>query len=110
MDKYAKDWGFTSEIFTHDNISIHRIEVVRKGTCSKHCHQYKYNKFFVESGNIIVYRWEKEKKIGTLLQAGNTIDIAPNIYHQFEALEDSVVYEIYYTKINNEDIIREKNV
>lgn len=110
MNKYGKIWGYTSEIFSNDNVSIHRIKILNGHVCSKHYHQYKYNIFFVESGNIIVYRWENNFKIGTSLSEGQSINIEPNIYHQFEALEDSIVYEIYYTKTNNEDIIRDETV
>jgi quercetin dioxygenase-like cupin family protein len=106
MNKFGKKWGFTSEIFTNNSVSVHRIKALKGNVCSKHCHQYKYNMFFVESGNIIVYRWENHNKIGTSLEPGQTITIAPNIYHQFEAIEDSIVYEIYYIKLEDTDIIR----
>jgi D-lyxose ketol-isomerase len=62
--------------------------------------------FFVESGKIVVHRWENNDLISTVLNPYDTITISPNIYHQFEALENSTVYEIYYTKLNNNDILR----
>lgn len=110
MNKYGKIWGYTSEIFSNDSVSINRIHIKNGQFCSKHYHQYKYNMFFVESGNIIVYRWENNNKIGSTISSGESITIDPNIYHQFQALEDSIVYEIYYTKINNQDIIRNENI
>lgn len=106
MNKTGKIWGFTSEIFTNDTVSIHRIEANKNQKCSKHLHRYKYNMFFVESGKIIVRRWEQDSIIDTILSNQNSITIEPNIYHQFESLEDSIVYEIYYTKLHNNDIIR----
>jgi len=63
--------------------------------------------FFVESGKIVVHRWENNNLISTVLNQYDTIIISPNIYHQFEALENSIVYEIYYTKLNDNDIIRD---
>lgn len=62
--------------------------------------------FFVESGKIIVRRWEQDSIIDTILSNQNSITIEPNIYHQFESLEDSIVYEIYYTKLDSDDMIR----
>ncbi|NBU73074.1 MAG: hypothetical protein EBS53_16810 [Bacteroidetes bacterium] len=88
MDKLGKIWGFISKIFSNDNLSIDRIEIINNQKCSKHLHEYKYNMFFVENQY-------------------DTIIISPNIYHQFEALENSIVYEIYYTKLNDNDIIRD---
>lgn len=109
MNKYGKIWGHTSEIFTNNSVSIHRIKINAGSFCSRHYHQYRYNKFFVESGNIIVYRWDKDLKTETVLSCGESIDIPPNIDHQFLGLVDSIVYEIYYTQIDNMDIIRKNN-
>jgi quercetin dioxygenase-like cupin family protein len=106
MNKFGKIWGFTSEIFTNDSVSIHRIEIDKNKKCSKHLHQYKYNTFFVESGKIVVHRWDGDGLISTVLDKHDTITISPNIYHQFEALENSIVYEIYFIQINNSDILR----
>jgi len=106
MNKTGKVWGSTSELFTNNNVSIHRIDIAKNKKCSKHLHRYKYNMFFVESGKIIVRRWEQDYTIDTILDSQNSITIEPNIYHQFESLEDSIVYEIYYTKLDNNDIVR----
>jgi quercetin dioxygenase-like cupin family protein len=110
MNKSAKVWGITSEIFSNDSSSIHRIEIVKDQFCSKHLHEYKYNMFFVENGKILVHKWENNTKNTIVLNPKDSTVIEPNIYHQFEALEDSVVYEIYYNKLNNNDIVRDNNV
>lgn len=109
MNKSAKVWGITSEIFSNDSSSIHRIEIVKHQFCSKHLHEHKYNMFFVENGKILVHKWENNTKNTIVLNAKDSTIIQPNIYHQFEALEDSIVYEIYYIKLNNDDIIRDFN-
>lgn len=106
MNKTGKIWGVTSEIFTNDSTSIHRIEINKNQKCSKHFHEHKYNMFFVETGKIIVYRWEQDAVISSLLKSEESLIISPKIWHQFEALEDSIVYEIYYIKLDNNDIIR----
>ena len=33
--------------------------------------------------------------------------VPPNEYHMFEALEDTVAYEIYWVELNEKDIVRE---
>ena len=39
------------------------------------------------------------------LRAGDMTTVAPKKLHQFEAVEDTVCYEIYWTEIS-EDIVR----
>jgi quercetin dioxygenase-like cupin family protein len=109
MNKTIKLWGVTSEIFTNDSVSIHRIEIIKEQKCSKHFHEYKYNMFFVETGKIIVHRWEEDTIISSVLKEEESLVISPRVWHQFEAIEDSIVYEIYYTKLENNDIIRIDN-
>ena len=109
MNKLGKIWGFSSNIFLNECVQIDRIDIEKGQCCSKHYHKYKYNLFFVEKGSIIVYRWENEIKTATKLDVYDSIIIDPTIYHQFEAIEKSIVYEIYYTKLNNNDIVRDNN-
>jgi D-lyxose ketol-isomerase len=66
--------------------------------------------FFVEKGSILIHRWENNIQITSRLDAYESITIEPNIYHQFYALSDSIVYEIYYNKISTNDIVRDNNV
>lgn len=109
MNKFGKIWGFSSNIFLNEFVQIDRIEILKEQSCSKHLHEHKYNMFFVESGKILVHKWENNTKNTIVLNAKDSTIIQPNIYHQFEALEDSIVYEIYYIKLNNDDIIRDSN-
>lgn len=108
MNKIGKIWGVTSEIFSNDSVSIHRIEIRANQKCSIHLHKHKYNMFFVESGKILVHRWVDDILISTALCSAESLVICPAIYHQFESLEDSIVYEIYYTKLDNNDIVRKQ--
>jgi len=108
MNKQGKVWGFTQEIFNKHNVSINRISINKNGTCSRHYHNFKYNIFFVESGKILVQEWKKEYDLidETTLGPGEMCSVPPKNYHKFIALEDSIVYEIYYTELYNDDIIR----
>jgi mannose-6-phosphate isomerase-like protein (cupin superfamily) len=107
-NKYGKIWGNTQEIFNLNNISIHRIEIIKGGQCSKHKHYHKYNMFFVESGRIQIETWQTDYDLVdiTILQSQQSTTVNPNLLHRFTALEDSVVYEIYYTTLESDDIVR----
>jgi mannose-6-phosphate isomerase-like protein (cupin superfamily) len=109
MNKIGKIWGFTSEIFNKNNVEIHRIVINKDTRCSKHKHEHKYNIFFVESGRILIKEWKNEYSLidETDLSAGEMCSIKPGSYHEFHGLEDSIVYEIYYVELSNEDIVRE---
>jgi len=109
MNKQGKIWGYTQELLTQNNVSIHRININKDSCCSKHYHQHKHNIFYVESGKILVQEWKREYDLldETVLEAGQMCSVPPMNYHKFVGLEDSVVYEIYYVDLNNDDIIRE---
>ena len=109
MNKKGKIWGSTCEIFSKNNVSIHRIEVNANSCCSKHYHDYKYNIFYVESGKIKIQEWKNDYNLldETILTAGEFCCVEPKVSHRFIGLEHSVVYEIYYTELSHNDIVRE---
>jgi quercetin dioxygenase-like cupin family protein len=109
LSKQGKIWGFTQEIFNKNNVSINRICINKNSCCSKHCHDYKTNIFWVESGEILVEEWKKEYNLvdKTILKKGEYCSVPPKSYHRFTGLSDSVVYEIYYVELIENDIIRE---
>lgn len=109
MNKQGKIWGSTSELFTKNNVSIHRIEINKDSCCSKHYHDHKHNLFYVESGKIKIQEWKNDYDLmdETTLSKGELCSVPPRNYHRFIGLEDSVVYEIYYTTLDSNDIIRE---
>lgn len=107
MNKQKKSWGFTQEILKHNNVSIHRIEINKNQFCSKHYHEFKYNIFYIESGSIKIQQWDDMDNIcEIILSSGQTHNIPPKKYHKFIGLEDSVVYEIYYVELPDQDIVR----
>lgn len=109
MNKQGKLWGFTNKILEINNVSIHRLSIDKDQSCSKHYHMHKYNMFYVESGKLEIIVWQKNPDIieKTILTSNEINLIKPQIYHQFKALENSIVYEIYYAKLEDEDIYRE---
>lgn len=106
---HGKIWGSTECIFNTNNVSIHRIFVKKGGTCSKHYHLHRYNRFFIEKGSLKILIWQKDYDLidETILKPGESTEINPGLFHQFIALEDTIAYEIYYVSLDNSDIIRE---
>ena len=109
MDKAGKTWGETSLLFSMNNVEIHRIKGHAGGYCSKHKHQNKYNLFYVERGQIRVRVWKKDYDLVdiTTLNPGETTTVKPSEYHRFEVVKDCIVFEVYYTLLDSDDIVRE---
>lgn len=103
----AKKWGTTEQIYCMNNVEIHRIEIVKNGYCSKHVHEYKFNKFYVETGVLQIDVWDEGGISTTTIKTGQSTAVEPKLYHKFTALEKTVAYEIYWVQLFSEDIIRE---
>ena len=43
----------------------------------------------------------------TIVTDGDLTIVKPGKYHEFEALEDTIAYEIYWVELNHDDIVRE---
>lgn len=105
----GKVWGKTELIEANSSLEFHRIEIKAGGTCSKHKHKYKWNGFFVESGKLSIRVWKNNYDLvdETIISAGQYTRVSPGEYHQFEALEDTVAFELYWANFDHEDIERE---
>jgi mannose-6-phosphate isomerase-like protein (cupin superfamily) len=107
----GKIWGNTQCLFNHNNVEIHRISAKEGGYCSVHIHSQKYNMFYVESGKlkVTIYRHEEPSPTDSIiLEAGMSTIVCPNEKHMFQALEDTIAYEIYYVELETADIVRFK--
>lgn len=111
LHKHGKVWGSTQQIFFKNNVEMHRLEAKKGGYCSKHCHEHKYNLFYVESGLLKVTIWKNDYDLidVTTLNPGDATAIPPGEYHMFEALEDTICYEIYWVDLSESDIVRENH-
>lgn len=107
--KSGKVWGETKLLHANGVLEFHRIETVKGGVCSKHKHQFKWNGFFVESGKLLIRVWKGDYDLvdETILEPGDFTQVKPGEYHQFEALEDTVAFELYWAEFNHNDIVRE---
>ena len=105
----GKIWGMTENVFSNHNFEFHRIEVEKGGFCSKHKHIHKYNGFFVEKGKLIVSVWKSGYDLvdKTEIGSGQFHVVPPQEYHQFEALADTLAFELYWATLFHDDIERE---
>ena len=107
--KAGKVWGLTEQIEMNGVLEFHRIEMNKGGVCSKHLHEFKWNGFYVESGRMLIRVWQNDYDLvdETILNSGDFMSVAPGEYHQFEALDDCIAFELYYAHFDHDDIQRE---
>jgi mannose-6-phosphate isomerase-like protein (cupin superfamily) len=108
MNKSGKVWGQTELIHANGVLEFHRIDIKKNGKCSEHLHEYKWNGFFVESGRLKIKVWKKDYDLvdETILDSGDFMQVKPGEFHQFEAIEDTVAFELYWAEFNHNDIKR----
>lgn len=102
LDREIKVWGerwVVRRDTTHDS-SILRVN---KGyRCSWHRHAAKWNLFCVIAGRVGIKTEEGEM----VLTAGETANVAPGVWHEFRAYEDSIIFEEAFVVYNEGDIDR----
>jgi mannose-6-phosphate isomerase-like protein (cupin superfamily) len=105
----GKVWGTTELVEANSVLEFHRINIREGGICSKHLHRHKWNGFFVERGSLLIRVWKNNYNLidETILRDGEYTKVAPGEYHQFEALKDTIAYEIYWAQFDHDDIERE---
>ncbi len=108
-NKAGKIWGETELILANNALEFHRIDFVKGGVCSKHLHEWKWNGFYVVSGEMKIRVWQKDYDLvdETILKAGDFTAVKPGLYHSFEGLEDGVAFELYWAHFSPLDIKRE---
>ena len=52
--KAGKVWGTTRVLLATPAIEIHRLDILPNSFCSRHCHHFRWNAFYVESGMLCV--------------------------------------------------------
>jgi len=108
--KSGKIWGSTELIHANGFLEFHRIEFLSNSKCSEHKHSYKWNGFYVESGELLIRVWQENDQEGlideTLLGPGDFTLVKPGKYHQFEGIKRGVAFELYWAEFNHDDIQR----
>lgn len=105
----GKIWGTTSLIFRNGDFEVHRIHANAGGFCSIHEHTSKFNLFYIESGKLEVSVFKNgkdEPSDDTILIDGMSTIVNPGEVHRFRAIEDTIAYEIYWTELDPNDIVR----
>ncbi len=104
----SKIWGDTSLIWAGNNVEMHKINIQAGGYCSKHKHEFKYNSFYVEYGELQIETWKDDSIVDcTVVHAGESTTVSPGQYHRFTAREQTEAIEIYWVELQSPDIIRE---
>jgi len=105
---FGKIWGKTQPIFKLPVFELHRIEAKAGYRCSTHCHNHKWNGFYVESGEMVVgiFKKDYDLKDETVLKAGDFTTVKPGEYHYFFCPVNTVAFEVYYPEMLSEDITR----
>lgn len=109
MHKAGKIWGETVLLEANGVLEFHRITIKKGGVCSKHKHRFKWNGFFVEQGELLIRVWKENYDLidETIIRSGQYTKVAPGEYHQFEAMEDTIAFELYWAEFAHDDIARE---
>jgi len=108
--KSGKVWGTTEVVESTDCFEFHRIEFKANVCCSEHYHKTKWNGFYVESGSLLVKVWQGDERDATVdhtvLRPGDYFKVPPGQWHQFVGVDDGVAFELYWSRFNEDDIVR----
>ena len=107
-NKSGKIWGQTELIHANGVLEFHKIDFKAGGVCSKHKHNFKWNGFYVVSGQMKIKVWQKDYDLvdETILGPGDFTRDKPGLMHSFEGMEDGVAFELYWAEFNHNDIKR----
>jgi len=104
-----KAWGTTTQLFLNGYVQVDCIRVHSGGVSSKHLHKAKSNTFHVVSGELSIDTWLGDLQETTLLDAGESFTVLPNVLHRFRTNTFTIALEIYVaTLIQLDDIVREE--
>jgi len=106
--KSGKVWGETELILQTPFIEFHRIWVHSGGYCSTHKHKYKWNLFYVISGELEIQIHKRDYPLidKTTLGPREWTTVKPGEFHSFRAKKYTLAFELYYPQPLSEDIIR----
>lgn len=108
--KQIKVWGTTQSIFKNGTSEVHYLEINKGGNSSLHCHERKWNRFFVVEGVLMIHMLDENENQMTLkLNRGDFLDIKPGCWHSFDADTDVKCLEVYWVDDINHNDIQRKN-
>lgn len=107
-----KIWGRTRQVFANPNCEVHHASIDPNTWCSRHFHAWKWNMFYVISGELLVHYYNNEFATIPLrtetVRAGEQLRVAPRQWHKFEAVGSPVeLIEVYWAEeVLAGDIVR----
>lgn len=112
-ESIEKPWGTAQCIFRNGIVELWRNEINVDGKSSEgrfHKHRLKYNLFYVEYGELDLYVFNSEggHRLLRLNPDNPQYNVFPGVFHRFHAIEETVLYEFYWTYCTEKDIIRER--
>lgn len=101
--KEEKAWGSVEHVVVNDRLIVSVLDVKSNTYCSVHKHAKRFNHFVVVSGKIRIFYFGKSGlpiNEGNYidLESGDSITVAPDVWHQFVVIRDGVVCETYWTE------------
>lgn len=104
----GKVWGRTEELLVTPLIEVHRIHINKEMVCSMHKHEFKWNMFYVVSGELAIEVQKNDYDLldTTVIGPGQWTSVRPNEFHRFRSITDCEALEIYYLEPLTADIIR----
>lgn len=104
----GKIWGLTKTLISNSSLELHYIEFKKGSSCSRHYHTSKYNAFICIRGKLKIEVDKEDYNLvdETILSSGDICIVPPGELHRFVGIEDGAAYELYWTELNPNDIIR----
>lgn len=104
--KIGKVWGWTKALFQSDTTEVQVLQVEAGYVCSEHRHAHKNNLFYVIRGRIKVVTWKDGLRDESVLEEGEMTVVKAGDWHQFEAVTNSQLIELYWATLDPDDIER----
>ena len=84
--KSGKVWGETELVLQTPFIEFHRIWVHQGGFCSLHKHEFKWNMFYVTSGELAIHIHKSDYELidTTVLGPRQWTTVKPGEYHSLK--------------------------
>jgi mannose-6-phosphate isomerase-like protein (cupin superfamily) len=111
-----KAWGLNFAVFQNSNFEVHHAYIKSGGYSSCHCHNHKYNLFYVLSGKLLVHFYRNEETASNnhiahtvALGYGERLIVPPKVWHRFQSVDDMDVdlIEAYWAEsVDPSDIVR----
>ena len=98
-------WGERLTTFSWDGGIVTLLFLRADTRCSWHSHKCNWNRFVCVSGRVGI---KTDKGYITELLPKQIFEAEPEVMHEFQVYEDSIIQEIAYVKYCSNDIMRQQ--